>query len=131
MVHAAQYSANERDFLSFVIAKSASLEEDELNEWISLIAKADAISYSTLRDKALVSQLDAILKSEDATELFSDINDERAGILSATDEGSYDISSGIWFTMLAEKINMLSKAENILLNAMEEHAKVVRSSQLH
>ncbi|MEO1937025.1 MAG: nitrate- and nitrite sensing domain-containing protein, partial [Sulfurimonas sp.] len=65
-VRANAATADERDFISYAIARSAELDEEEINKWISLIAKADAISYDTIKDKAVVEKLDAIFKNEDA-----------------------------------------------------------------
>jgi len=130
LVYASEYTSDERDFLSFAIARSTELEEDEVNRWISLIAKADSITYSSIKNKLLLSQLDEQFKNEDTLELFSDINTERTGILSVANNGEYDITSGIWFTMLSEKINIISKAEDALLNAMDARAVKVKVDAL-
>jgi len=130
LVRASEYTSDERDFLSFAIARSTELEEEEINTWISLIAKADSITYSSLKNKLLVSKLDAEFKNEDTLELFDDINTERTGILSVANTGEYDITSGIWFTMLSEKINTISKAEDVLLNAMDTRAVKVKVDAL-
>ena len=129
-VRSKEFTSAERDFISYTIASSAKLEEEDLNLWISLIAKADAISYDTLQDKALVTQLDGLFKNEDSLELFQDINSERAGIVAAAGTGTYETSSGIWFTMLSEKINSLSQAEDLVLTAMDNRAVQVKVDAL-
>jgi len=130
LVRASKYTSDERDFISFAIARSTEFEEEEINAWISLIAKADAITYDTLKDKLLVSQLDMIFKNEDILELFDDINIERTAILSVAASGEYDTSSGIWFTMLSEKTNAISEAQGIILTAMDNRAVSVKSDAL-
>ena len=129
-VRANEYTAAERDFISFAIARSTELEEGEVNKWISLIAKADAINYGALKNKELVTELDAIFKSEDAIELFEDINTERTNILASATSGEFEATPGIWFTMITEKGNMLSAAEELLLTAMDERAVQVKSDAL-
>ncbi len=130
LVRANEYTSDERDFISFAIARATEFEEEEINAWITLVAKADAINYATLKDKLIVSQLDAIFKTEDAQELFDDINTERTGIMAAAMSGEYDITSGIWFTMISEKTNLISKAEDIILTAMDKRAVTVKSDAL-
>ena len=130
MVRANEFTAAERDFISFAIARSTELQEEEINKWISLIAKADATVYDTLKNKELRAELDKIFKNEDAVELFADINSERTAILSAAASGEYETSSGIWFTMISEKTNMLSEAEDILLSAMDKRAVEVKAEAL-
>jgi signal transduction histidine kinase/CheY-like chemotaxis protein len=130
LVRANAATADERDFISYAIARSTELDEEEINKWISLIAKADAISYDTIKDKNIVSKLDAVLKNEDAQELFEDINSERATILTATSTGEYDTNAGIWFAMLSEKTNLLTKAQDTLLGAMDARAVTVKTEAL-
>jgi signal transduction histidine kinase/CheY-like chemotaxis protein len=130
LVRAQEYTAAERDFISYALARSTELEEEELNLWISLIAKADAITYDTLVDKELVTKLDTLFKNEDAIELFEDINTERTAILSAAGTGEYETSSGIWFTMLSEKVNMLTSAQELILTAMDNRAVLVKQEAL-
>ena len=130
MVNAKEASGIERGYMSYVISRSTELEEEDLNKWISVIGQADAISYRTLHNKELLGELDALFKNEDAAELFQDINTERTAIISASADGKYDISSGVWFTMHSEKINIISNAEDSLLNQMDKRAITVQEDAL-
>jgi len=130
LVRANEFTSDERDYISFAIARSTEFEEEEVNEWISLIAKADALSYGTLKDEILRSKLNAQFENEDTLELLEDINTERTAILSNASSGEYEITSGIWFTMLSEKTNILSTAENLILTAMDHRAVKVKSDAL-
>jgi signal transduction histidine kinase/CheY-like chemotaxis protein len=129
-VRANQFTTAERDYISYTIAKSTPLEEEDINKWISLIAKADAFSYDTLKEKSLVEKLDQIFKNEDAQELFEDINNERAQILIAASSGEYETNAGVWFAMLSEKTNLIFKAEDTLLTTMDERAITIKTDAL-
>ncbi|WP_297443001.1 ATP-binding protein [Sulfurimonas sp.] len=129
-VRANKFTTAERDYLSYAIARSTPLEEEDINKWISLIAKADSLNYDTLKDKSLIEKLNNIFKNEDAQELFEDINNERAAILIAASTGKYETNAGVWFAMLSEKTNIISEAENILLTAMDERAMKVKTDAL-
>ncbi len=130
MVNAKEYSGIERGYMSYVISRSTELSDEDLNIWLSVIGKADAINYDTLHDKVLLGKLDELFTNEDSIELFEDINTERTAIISANKKGQYDISSGIWFTMQSEKINIISNAEDLLLDAMDKRAKKVQENAL-
>ncbi|MCW8839178.1 MAG: nitrate- and nitrite sensing domain-containing protein, partial [Thiovulaceae bacterium] len=130
VVHAKEYTSSERDLLSHAIARSTAFEEEEFNYWLTLISKADSFRYSSLNDNLLIAELDKIFKGEDTKELLEDINIERTAIISTAGDGEYDISSGIWFTMLSEKTNILSKAEDIILEAMDKRAQNIKESAL-
>lgn len=130
MVNAKEASGTERGYMAYMISRSTALESEDLNRWISIIGKADAINYEGIQNKNLVAKLDALFKTEENKELFEDINNERTAIISVADSGEYEIDSGIWFTMLSEKINVISQAENILLGAMNERAGNVQKNSL-
>ncbi|MEA3371043.1 MAG: ATP-binding protein [Campylobacterota bacterium] len=129
-VRSKEFTSAERDFISYSIASSSKLIDEDVNLWISFIAKADSIAYDTLLDKRLVTQLDSIFKNEDMLELYEDINTERTLILSSANKGEYETSSSIWFTMLSEKINVISQAEDLILTAMDNRAVQVKVDAL-
>ena len=130
MVNAKEASGIERGYMAYIISRSTELQSDDLNEWISLIGKADAINYGGIQNKALISSLDVLFKNEDSLELFEEINSERTAIISVSNSGEYDITSGVWFTMLSEKINIITQAEDLLLNAMNARAQKVQEESL-
>ncbi|MDO9266776.1 MAG: ATP-binding protein [Sulfurimonas sp.] len=130
MVNAKEASGIERGYLAYIISRSTALESEDLNKWISVIGKADAINYVGIHNKTLVTKLDALFKTQESTELFQDINNERTSIISVASSGEYEIDSGIWFTMLSEKINIISEAENLLLGAMNNRASDVQKTSL-
>ncbi|MDY0233210.1 MAG: ATP-binding protein [Sulfurimonas sp.] len=130
MVNAKEYSAIERGHISYIISRSEKLQDKDLNLWISIIGKADSLAYESMHDEILLSNLSLIFENEDAIELFEDINVERTAIISESQEGDYNISSGIWFAMLSEKINLITKAENILLAHMVEGTLKIQEESL-
>nr|WP_321267717.1 nitrate- and nitrite sensing domain-containing protein [uncultured Sulfurimonas sp.] len=130
MVNAKEFSGIERGYMSYIISRSTQLKEEDLNKWISIIGKADALNYRTLHNQTLLDELDLLFKNEDAIELFEDINTERTAIISASKSADYDISSGVWFTMHSEKINIISNAEDLLLNEMNNRAAKVQEESL-
>jgi len=129
-VRANDFTSQERDFIAYAITKSQKLQELQINKWISLIAKADAYEYDTLQDKTLVHALDRRFKNEDTQELFEDINAERASILASATTGTYDTDPTLWFSMLTEKSNLLTKAEQLILGAMDTRALSVKTNAM-
>ncbi|MFA5215049.1 nitrate- and nitrite sensing domain-containing protein [Sulfuricurvum sp.] len=126
LVRANEYSSIERDYITYVLARATPLAEEELNKWISLIAKADSFNIEGMSNKPIQAELQNLLFNEDNTELFLDITTERTGILQASSNGSYQTQSGIWFAMISEKIDAINEAEKVLINAMDERASLVQ-----
>ncbi|MBV5320072.1 MAG: response regulator [Sulfuricurvum sp.] len=127
LVRANEFSSIERDYITYVLSRATPLSEEELNKWVSLIAKADTFNIEGLNNKAIQAQLQTTLYSEDNSELFLDITTERTGILLQSTTGAYETQSGIWFAMISEKVDAINEAEKVLINAMDERALVVQN----
>ena len=127
---AKHFTGDERDFISYALARATKFDAEELNVWITLIGKADSINYDGIRNPKVKAELDAIFNDEDNAELFEDITTERAEIMQAVNDGLYSTESGIWFTMLSEKINLLSDAEKVITDAMEARASTVQDNAI-
>ena len=131
IIRSREATAQERGFVSYALTKKIKLSEDELNTWIELISRASIAPYDTLHNNDIIKKLDAIIKTEDAEELINDINSERIAIMSASNSEDYDTTSALWFTMLSEKISLLSDMENILISGMEARAAEVQAETLN
>ncbi len=130
ILEARHYTGDERDFISYALARATKFDAEELNVWITLIGKADSINYEGIQNPEVKIALNAIFDDEDNAELFEDITTERAEIMQAVNDGLYSTDSGIWFTMLSEKINLLSDAEKIIIDAMGARSDVVKDNQI-
>ena len=130
MVSAKEASGIERGYMSYIISRSTQLTNSDLNRWISLISKADSLNYEGIQNREIFTKLNTIFKTEQTKELFNDINTERTAIITLSQSGKYDITSGVWFTMLSEKINIISSAQKLLLDAMDNRAKEVQKESL-
>jgi len=130
LVRANEYSSIERDYITYVLSRATPLAEDELNKWISLIAKADTFNLEGISNKAIQTSLKESLFSEDNSELYLDITTERTGILQAATTGVYETQSGIWFAMISEKIDAINEAEQILIDAMDKRTLVVQEDAI-
>ena len=130
ILEAKHYTGDERDFISYALARATKFDAEELNVWITLIGKADSINYDGIQDPSVKAELAAIFDDEDNAELFEDITTERAEIMQAVNDGLYSTESGIWFTMLSEKTNLLSDAEAIIIDAMEARSNAVQENSI-
>ena len=131
MIRAKEATASERDLISYYISRQTELvDANELNRWMKLMAKADSISYSSVRNEHTRQSLKKLFENEDALELIEDINSERASVLVETKTGEFETDPGIWFTMLSEKANILIETEDILLKALDNRAYKVQSNAL-
>jgi len=130
MSYTKEFAGIERGYISYIVSRSTKLTEADLNKWVSIIGKSDYINYDTLHDKELKKRLDILFKDNENIELFKDINSVRTGIVSASRSGDYPINSEIWFAMQSEKINIISDAQNLLLDAINKRVEIVKANSL-
>ncbi|PHR55366.1 MAG: hybrid sensor histidine kinase/response regulator [Arcobacter sp.] len=130
LAKAKEFTGSERDFITYALARSTRFDSEELNVWLTLIGKADAINYNALINPVLKNKLDMLFEDEDNAELFEDITLERAEIMQAVNDGLYATEAGIWFTMLSEKINLIDEAEQLLLESMDTESENFKQEQL-
>ncbi len=130
LASAKSFTAAERDFITYTLARSTKFDSEELNSWLSLIGKADTTNVRVSISPETSKDLAELFEDEDNIELFEDITTERAEIMQAVNDGLYSTQSGIWFTMLSEKINLIDEAEHILLTAMDLRADSVQNEAL-
>ncbi len=130
LIYVKQFSSIERAYVSYVIARYTKLSMDDLNKWVSIIGRSDAINYEVIHNRGLKKQLDIIFKSKKSIKLFEKINAERTGIVAAAGTGKYSINSEVWFSMQSEKINIISNAKNLILKAIDKRVEIVQDSSL-
>ncbi len=129
-IKAKEFMAKERDYISYTLASSKKLNDDEYAHWISLIAKTGSINYEVLRDEKLIRRLENILKNEDSLKLDEDIASQRIKIMTSVSKGKYDIDATEWFTLLSEKTNILSNVESVLFDSIENRVMEVQRDAL-
>ncbi|MCK9371776.1 MAG: ATP-binding protein [Sulfuricurvum sp.] len=130
LVRVNEYSSIERDYITYVLSRATPLSEKELNQWVSIIAKADAFNLEGIRNKEIQSKFSTTLFNEDNTELYLDITAERTSILQGSPTGTYQTQSGIWFAMISEKIDAINEAEKVLIDAMDERTSVIQHDSI-
>ena len=130
IVRANEYTENERDYISFSIASSSKLENEKLNYWLALIAKADMFIYDTLNDKKLVHNLNILFKNEANVQVLNSINKVRVNIISSASSGIYEISPSLWFSLLSKKTKTLFEAQSSILSTMDSKASEIQKKAL-
>ncbi|MCD6172385.1 MAG: response regulator, partial [Sulfurimonas sp.] len=131
LVRVKEFTASERDLISFILAGSTKIDTKKLNLWISLITKSTIIQYDTIQNKNLIEKLDLIFKNEDNKELLENINKQRTSIISSATIGKYDVGSTVWFAMLSQKVNTFSDAQDSILSTMDKRASDIQNNVLN
>ncbi|MCF6340879.1 MAG: ATP-binding protein [Sulfurimonas sp.] len=130
MVKAKEFSSIERGYISYIISSSTKLKEVGLNNWLSIIGKADSLNYERVTNKDIVDKLHALFTNQRSIKLIKNINSKRTELITTSKQGKYTISSADWFTIQSKKIKIISDAERLLSSAMNERALTVQSESL-
>ncbi len=130
IVNAKESTGMERAYVSNILSRSSAFTNDDLSKWLVLMNKADSYDYTNIKDPQTLGKINPIFNSEDSKELFDDIITERTNIIENMLSGEYDISSGVWFGMQTQKIDIFTQAENILLDAMNVKSTLAQQDSL-
>ena len=129
-VRAKEYTVGERDFISYYLSKHLKLKEEKFNTWLMLISQSSTITYDTLADTELVSDIKTLFNNAETAKNLYAINIKRIGIMSYAKNGRYKISSNDWFTRISEKTNLLSDVEDLILSAMDKRASKIQTDAI-
>ncbi|KIM11091.1 MAG: histidine kinase, partial [Sulfuricurvum sp. PC08-66] len=130
LAHAKEFTSAERDFIGFLLSQNAPITDVQLNHWVSLLGRADAIGLEQIADVESLKGLYTLFMTADAQELFEDITTARTHISQMASSGEYEIEASEWFEMIGEKIRLLDEAEAILLEQINTNAKETQKEQL-
>lgn len=130
MIKIEEFTANERDFISNVLASSDELDSKKLNFWLSFISKTDIAKYETIQNTSLAKELDLVLKDKATIELLNTIDNNRATILASAYIGNYTVATNIWYSQLSQKINSVAKAQEKLIVAIDKRAQDIQKTAL-
>jgi len=130
IMHAKEYSASERDYITFIMARYEKLNRNEINNWLTHLAQADRIDYSPLINNKDKDVLNDFFDSETAYEIFEDIATARSSMMfNKGNSKQYTITS--WFDLISVKIDLLSDAENYLLESLQSHVDKLHNNGLN
>ena len=130
IMHAKEHSASERDYITFIMARHERLNRNEINNWLTHLAQADRIDYSPLINNKDKDALNDFFDSEMAYEIFEDIATARSSMMfSKGSSKQYTITS--WFDLISVKIDLISDAENYLLDSLQTHVDTLHNNGLN
>jgi len=118
-------TVSERNFVSNLL-HDTNYKEDKVNNWMALIAKADAIEYNNLTNVALVKKLNRIFQKN--KNLFNAINKERTVIFSSIMSGKSTVDIDSWQKLLRQKERVITSAQNVLSSVIDKKAEQVKEN---
>ncbi len=130
LVRSKKFTSSERDLISYTLSRSKKLSTNELSLWISLIAKSEIPSYDTLHNQVIIQELNTLFQAKKTLKLLVNINLQRSNIISLSTSGQYNSSPALWSEMLFEKTNIVSQAQEKILNALDDRANQVQDNAL-
>jgi len=115
-----ELSRSERAFTSYLLSRSQIISDSELELWDYYIGKDNLPSYKAFADDSIVTQLDALLKSDKYKKIIKKISLNRIEILSGSDSGDFSLDLTSWYALQSSKIALLEKAQNLIYKYVQE-----------
>ena len=110
---------SERAFISYLVARSTLISEDELEILDKYMGKDSLSNYDDLSQNTVVLTLDNILKSVQYENIQKNIFKERLAILSGVNSGEFSIDIATWYELKSSKIVLLGEAQNAIYDYLK------------
>ena len=127
---AKENTALERSYISYFMAKKASMAFDEIALWDEFKTKANIFDIKQVTNPILRQQLEEVLYNDQAKEIISKLGLTSSAIQTDIDNGDYAENVMDWFALQTQKIALLSKAELVVSNALWEISDIYLQKQL-
>ena len=127
---AKENSGLERGFISYYMAKKASLTFEEIALWDEFKTKANIFDIKQVSNSALRAQLEKVLYNDHAKEVLNDLALTSSAIQTDIDNGDYAEEVLDWFALQTQKIALLSKAELVVSDALWKKSNLYLDKQL-
>jgi len=113
-------SAEEKAFISFILSRSEKMSDQDLLLWEGIVRNEIIPSFDRIQNKVLVSKLNNTLKHKN----FMNIGkNERVQVLYGAQNGTYPVTTTLWFNTFKRKIKNIEFPQNILLSSIEKSAQ--------
>lgn len=119
-----EYVGQERGFISKILSQYIPFSEKDLSIWINIFGASNAFDYTTINDYTTKSQIENLYKAPTNIKLEEDIAKAKGELIMAAQSGEYLIDPTLWFGLLTQKIDMLSRASQILKNSLQAEEKI-------
>ncbi len=120
----------ERGFVSYYMAKKASMAFDEIALWDNFKTKANIFDIKQVTNPQLQAQIQKILGSKQAKAVLKELAETSSAIQTDVDNGDYAEDVMDWFSLQTQKIALFSKVELVVSNALWKKAEIYLQKQI-
>ncbi len=120
----------ERGFVSYYMAKKASMAFDEIALWDNFKTKANIFDIKQVTNPQLQAQIQKVLGSKQAKAVLKELAETSSAIQTDVDNGDYAEDVMDWFSLQTQKIALFSKVELIVSNALWKKAEIYLQKQV-
>jgi signal transduction histidine kinase/CheY-like chemotaxis protein len=117
--HDIEYTGQERGFMAGVLSSYEPIPEESLHIWIDISSQTNTIQTAGLQTGGIEETLRAILNSNEAKQVYFDIEEAKGSIMQASATGAFMIDPTLWFSMMTSKITILNSAASSIQAALD------------
>ncbi len=120
----------ERGFISYFMAKKASLSFEEIALWDNFKTKANGFNYKKIQDQEMQQKINSLYQNPKNKEVLTSLAETSSAIQTDIDNGDYTEDPTEWFTLQTKKISILSKAQIIISNKLWSKSETFLQKQI-
>ncbi|HIP52198.1 MAG TPA: response regulator [Campylobacterales bacterium] len=108
----------ENTSITFILSGTNKMSNDDLSMWDSSVTNIILPDLSTLKDRALVTQLNSLMSTDEFANIGTDV---RIRILYGSIHGKYPVETNEWFTQIEKKMQYISDAQDMITPAIQKY----------
>ncbi|MDR1007813.1 MAG: nitrate- and nitrite sensing domain-containing protein [Campylobacteraceae bacterium] len=116
--HDIEYTGQERGFMAGVLSSYEPIPEESLHIWINISSQTNTVQTAGLQTSGIEDILRNILNSNEAQQVYADIEEAKGSIMQASATGAFMIDPTLWFSMMTSKITILNSAASNIQTAL-------------
>ena len=120
----------ERGFVSYFMAKKASMSFDEIAMWDSFKTKANGFDPEKIANKEISQTIAKLYNDPSNKEMLLNLAETSSAIQTDVDNGDYAEDPTDWFTLQTKKISLLSKAQVTVASKLWEKSEAFLQKQI-
>jgi signal transduction histidine kinase/CheY-like chemotaxis protein len=117
--HDIEYTGQERGFMAGVLSSYEPIPEESLHTWINISSQTNTVQTAGLQASGIEETLKKILNSDEARQVYTDIEEAKGSIMQSSATGAFMIDPTLWFSMMTGKINILNSIATNIQSALD------------
>jgi len=105
----------------YILSGTKKMRNEDLLMWDALLVNDTLPKFDTLKNKALISSLKALISTEEYANIGTDV---RIRVLYGSIPGRYPVETNEWYAQIKKKMQYIGDAQGMLIPSMQKYIDI-------